>query len=388
MTNDVAPTVSRPTPALVRKLARIRTGDGRPPKTLSLFIDLRPGTFAIAGARVSQINSIYASAQRVVDGLEPDDRKALRKDLDRVRDFLQDDAEWALDAGGVAVFVSSRAGLFEVLKMPVPVAQRVVVEEGPFIEPLVPLIQSEMWCVALVNRRIARFFLGTDAGIHELDQMRDDVHGQHDQGGWSQARYERGIEVEVDVHLRNVAARLLDLKRRGQFSKLLVGTTEELWPRLEKLMHSYVRQAFVGRFDIDVENVEVDLVQEQLERVVLIEDNAREKNILARLRSELGRNRRAVAGLDSCLAALNDARVEILLIDAGIAAEAGVLCSKCSWLGLSGKRCPIDGTALEATDDIIEKALEKSLSESGEVMTIRFHKDLQGLGSMAALLRF
>ena len=45
----------------------------------------------------------------------------------------------------------------------------------------------------------------TAAAFEETDRVVDDVHSQHDQGGWSQARYQRGVEKEKDDHLAHTA---------------------------------------------------------------------------------------------------------------------------------------------------------------------------------------
>ena len=44
----------------------------------------------------------------------------------------------------------------------------------------------------LVNRKLARILRGSRERLEEVAYITDDVHGWHDQGGWSQARYQRG----------------------------------------------------------------------------------------------------------------------------------------------------------------------------------------------------
>src|SRR5918996_239179 len=45
--------------------------------------------------------------------------------------------------------------------------------------------------------------------LREIEQIHDLVFGQHDQGGWSQANYQRGIEKEKDDHLKHTAEALM-----------------------------------------------------------------------------------------------------------------------------------------------------------------------------------
>ena len=93
----------------------------------------------------------------------------------------------------VAVYARKPADLLEVVRITRPVESTVVLDRSPYLEPLVAEAH-ERWCVLLANRRNARFFVGDGGGLEETDRVEDDVHSQHDQGGWSQARYQRGVE--------------------------------------------------------------------------------------------------------------------------------------------------------------------------------------------------
>ena len=63
------------------------------------------------------------------------------------------------------------------------------------------------------------------AALHEVISFGDDVHGRHDQGGWSQARYQRSVQEDVGHHLRHVARVLKDLLRIAPYQRLLIACT-------------------------------------------------------------------------------------------------------------------------------------------------------------------
>ena len=77
--------------------------------------------------------------------------------------------------------------------------------------------------MALVNRRDARIFRGSPDEPREIEQIHDEVFGQHDQGGWSQSRYQRGIEKEKDDHLKNTGDALMRHFKQQPFQRLIVG---------------------------------------------------------------------------------------------------------------------------------------------------------------------
>ncbi|HEY2665602.1 MAG TPA: Vms1/Ankzf1 family peptidyl-tRNA hydrolase, partial [Actinomycetota bacterium] len=185
---------------------------GAGPKVLSVFINLDPGQFPTPRDRQSEVVSLMdQAASRVEEEAEPD-RKELRKDVQKVRAWLLEHSDWDDGAHGLAIFVSNPRDLFEIFKLARPVSSAVAVEAAPYLEPLAVLVPSRAVCVALVERDRARIFCGDEFALEEvLEERDDDVPGRHDQGGWSQPRYQRHIEDHVDRHLSDVAGKLLDL---------------------------------------------------------------------------------------------------------------------------------------------------------------------------------
>src|SRR5690348_8498370 len=177
----------------LRELANIHP-DGA--KVLSLYLNLDPTEFASAQARSTEMSSLLDEADRRLrngESFSHEEKAGLRQDVDRVREFFRTDADFK-GAHGLAIFCSGQADLFEVIKLPRPVDTGVAINDTPFIEPLTDLAFEGSWGVFLVSRKTARILRGSRDGLEEIAHISDDVHGWHDQGGWSQARYQRGIQ--------------------------------------------------------------------------------------------------------------------------------------------------------------------------------------------------
>src|ERR671937_779404 len=371
----------------LRELADIRP-DGA--KVLSLYLNLDPTQFASAQARSTEMSSLLDEADRRLrngNSLTHDEKVHLREDLERVRQYFSSPSFSAKGAQALAIFCSGPADLFEVIKLPRPVDTGVAINDAPFIEPLTDIAFAGSWAVFLVSRRMARILRGSREGLEEVTRIVDDVHGWHDQGGWSQARYQRGIQKEADDHVKHAAEVLFRRFRRTPFDKLLIGCPEEQCGEVEKRLHPYLRERIVGRIDVDVENTTPDQVLEAAGVLMEKEDTRREREALDRLEAGVGTGGRGAAGLDEVLGMLNERRVEILLIEQGLTAP-GVVCPNDGWVGSHGTTCPVDGTPLEQRDDIIEDAVQLAITQSAEVIAVRYHDDLDGRGSIAALLRF
>jgi peptide chain release factor subunit 1 len=340
----------------LRRLADVRPERGR---VLSVFLNLDPAEFATPAARSTAITSVVTEAAHRVedaDGLAHDEREALKADVERVRQALGASDIASNGTRAVAVYACKLAGLLEVVALRRPVESGAVVQRAPYVEPLVAEIDDERWSVLLVNRRNARFFVGPAHDLEETDRIHDDVHSQHDQGGWSQANYQRSVEKEKIDHLVRVAdVAFAAYKRRG-FERLLVGAPEELVRELEQKLHPYLRERIAGRLHVDVDNSSLDDVRTAARQA--IEDWARrcERQELDRLMEGVGRGDRGVAGLQKVQAALDEARVEVLLVAEGF-----------------------DGA---------EPAIEKAIEQSAKVIVVRHHDDLVPLGGIGAVLRY
>src|SRR5919202_1312572 len=241
----------------LRELTRIRPDGAR---VLSIFVNLDPGEFAAPPARATEISSGIDEARRRIrdsSDLSHDGRKALDEDVERADAYLRDLSPKG--AHGLALFACGPADLFEAIRLPRPVPTRAVVDDSPFIEPLVELLgASGNWMVALVNRQVGRMLRGDRDQLDELPVVEDEVHGQHSQGGWSQARYQRSVDEDVQDHLKNVADALFVHFKRRSFDRLLLGGPQETLAEFEGKLHQYLKERLAGRIDIDVENTSVD----------------------------------------------------------------------------------------------------------------------------------
>jgi peptide chain release factor subunit 1 len=377
--------VTAPDRDALRRLAEVRLDR---PVVLSLYLDLDPARFATPPARATAVRSLLDEAERKVrerDGLPHEDKVDLRTSLERAGSLLERDLPTD-GAQAVAVFASEGSGLFEVLALPRPVPSRVAIGRSPLVGPLARLERRERWCVALVSRRDARIFRGSPESLREIEQIHDVVFGQHDQGGWSQARYQRGIEKEKDDHLRRTADALMKHFKRRPFQRLIVGGPREVVADFESKLHGYLSERLAGRIEVDVDTATPERVLERAQPVFEELEDEREAAALERL----GEGARAACNLEEVLRALNERRVECLIVDERFAAP-GTTCPECGWLGPDGVRtCPLDGHELERLEDLTEAAIELTLQQSAEILAIRRRREeiQERAGGVAALLRF
>jgi peptide chain release factor subunit 1 len=358
---------------------------------LSLYLNLDPETFATPRARTSEIDSLLDGAHREIEqGERPHaELMALRAALERARALLTvEDQSWAEDAHAVALFISTPLGLERLLRLPHPLDSAAVIADEPFIAPLTELATASTVCVALVDERHARILQGSPERLDVASRLSDSVHGRHDQGGWSQARYQRSQHEDVEAHLRHVAGVLHDLLRDGAYERLLIACTEPLWPRVVEKLHPDVRAVLhEERLSLDVADAGIEQIVAATDSAIEGERRAHLEAVLEELREHVARHTRAALGPEAVLLALVERRVQVLLYEKGLD-TAGVLCRRCGWMGVGGESCPNDGGPVERRERIVEDAVQSAVTQSAEVLPLSDRPDLRPFEGIAATLRF
>ena len=374
--------VTAPERDQLRRLAELRLDR---PVVLSLYLDLDPSEFATPPARATAVRSLLDEAERRVrehNNLPHDDRMGLEATLKRASVFLERNLPTG-GAHGVAVFASEPVDLFEAIRLPRPVSNRVAIGRSPLVGPLARFERRERWCVALVSRRDARIFRGSPDGVREIEQIHDTVFGQHDQGGWSQARFARGIEKEKDDHLKHTGEALLRHFKIRPFQRLLLGGPNEVVKDFEGKLHGYLRDRVAGRIGVNVDGATPQRVLDAARPVFEKVEREHEAKALDRVWE------RGVTGIEDVVAALNERRVEVLLLDEQFSGVSGVQCTECGLLASEGDSCPADGASMTELEDLTDAAIELAVQQAAEVLAV--HHDREALdqhGGAAALLRF
>lgn len=372
------------------RLAGIHT-DGH--DVLSLYIDLDPSRFTHLRERFAELDSeLDGLERRAFEGVERshDEHIALRGDFELIRELFKSEELAPESARGLAIFCSSAAGVHELVLLPRPVEPIAVIAPEPMVEPLAELLAPERWCVVLISRRAGRIFTGTREKLTDIEDRRDDVHGWHSKGGWSQARYQRGMEHEAEEHIRATAELVFRLFQAWPFECLLIGGPPELHGRVEEELHNELRKRLKGHFEIDVERASADEVHRRALPLIEEAEHEREQEAIARLREGLAPGGHGASGVEEVLEMLSERRVQTLLVADGYRVS-GFVCPRCGLLlrATDSGVCPADGAELEPREDLIEPAIAAAIEQDADVLVVRHEVDqLNELGSIAALLRF
>jgi peptide chain release factor subunit 1 len=371
----------------LRELAEFQAEKGC---AISLYVDLDPSIAPTAGDADARISSLLNQGERKAEensrGLTHDQRAGLKNDFARIRDFFENDFERD-GAHGLAVFTAGMDNVWRPRTLIESVPDGVRVGREFHLAPLVPLVgRGEGALVAFVGRERGELYRLHSGRLDEVADRSDEVPGKHDQGGWSQARFQRHIEKLVGEHLREVAEELDRRVRRMRSPKLIIVSSEETRAELDEVLSKEAKSAVIGSTSVEAHAGASELLAAT--SPFLDEARAREEaEGVDRWREGIGRGGRAASGWQDTLEAASDARIDVLLYQENAQHEAWQ-CPACGRLSASGGQCPLDGTETEHRDDGLDSIVHQTLASGGTVLPLSVRRDLDPVEGIGALLRF
>ena len=371
----------------LRELAGFRAAKGC---AISLYLDLDPQTTINPGDVQTRVNSLLDVGGRNAgfesDRLSRDQKHALREDVERVKRFFVED----FDRSGMrafALFTSSLDNLWTTLPLPCPVADDVRLGRELYLSPLLTVVgRGEGALVAVVSRERGDVYRLRGGRLQEVANETEAAPNQHDQGGWSQARFQRHVDEVVARHIRKVAETIDKRVRREPSTQLVLVAAEEIRSDVESALAAESRSAIVGWASAEAHVAGQELL-EVAEPLLERARADRERNALDRWREESARDGRAASGWASTLEAASDGRVELLLVQDRANREA-YACPQCGRGSVTDGSCPLDGTLMEKRADGLDLAVHRTLEHGGSVWLARHTEDLGPVEGIGALLRF
>ncbi len=371
----------------LRDLAAFRAQNGC---AISVYLDLRPSVSPTAGDTATRVNSLLDQAAKshgaTRNDLAHEVRQGLKADLERLERFFAEELDRD-GAHGLAVFVAGLDNVWSVLPLSAPVPDSARVADDFLLAPLVPLLgRGNGALVAVVNREQGRVLALRDGTLDEIADRTEDAPNRHDQGGWSQSRFQRHVDNVAHEHYKTVAAELERAFRRLGRPRIVIACSDDVRPEFAAALQTEVAEAVIGWASVEQHAGPAEL-QEAAEPLLEQWRAEREGELVERWREETGRGARGVSGWEATLEAASDGRVETLLYQEGASRDA-FRCPACGRAAAAAGACPLDGTTMEPRDDGLDLTVRLTLGHGGEVRAIEHRRDLDPVEGIGAILRY
>jgi peptide chain release factor subunit 1 len=357
--------------------------DGGEHPVLSVYLDLGPDR---------QVQRRFQAAyddlvDRCTAELSRDERQAVLPEFERVGAYLRDIEP---QGRGLALFSCTPCDFWRAHFTQLPLRDDIFVNRKPYLRPLLSLMdEHERYAVALVDKEKARILAVNMAQIEDEIDIADDVPSKHDQGGWSQSRYQRAHDNAVMHHLKHVVDGLDELHARQPFRRLVILGPEEATTELQNMLSSRVKDTLVAVRPGEFFGNQAEMLQRTTELMQSVEREMEER-IVTQLLEFTGAGGRGARGLSPVLDALWNGQVDTLIVADDIR-MAGGECVSCGRIVASGRTtCPSCNSRMLPLDDVVERAIQRTLGQSGAVEVVHgaAADRLRAAGGIGAMLRF
>jgi peptide chain release factor subunit 1 len=372
----------------VNRLVHFRPSDA-PVVSVYVPIPYEPGELKGVHARfhslLQQLRDLLHSEE-----LDHNRRESLRADIARIEDEVVPGAS-EFKGRGVAVFACHKANMFQLVVLPRPVRERVVVDATPYLRPMLAVLDEiHRYCTVVVDREkawLSEFFMGR---LEESAKVRGralrDPNYAGGWQGWKEDKSHHKAELLARRHYRETAERLDDLVRRTEAELIIVGGHQETVAEFLPYLPHQLQPKVAGTFVIDPSTMTPGQVRERSQEVADAYERREEEQLVAQALEKVASGGFGAAGLDWCLLAVNEKAVQVLLIH-GDEQAPGRVSDQCGWLGLDDEECPVCGEHTRKTPDVIDEMAAAVVDSSGRVEHVYADTPLEP-HVVAALLRF
>jgi peptide subunit release factor 1 (eRF1) len=299
---------------LMRRLAEAESTDA---PILSVYLDTRPEAHGEQPGVRNELILVRDRLNALADRLElrSDAMTSFEADRKRIEELL--DTEEINETNGIAIFACSHLGLWEAIGAQTEFDTQV--SAGPTAElfQLARLLDDQVSAVvAVVDTNTCRLFVTRRGGLAERPGLDDSPveHSRHDTGGWSQARFQRHIDMQDKRFAGEAAEAIERLVRRERPAHVLLAGDERAISVLDEALPEHVRPLVehVARIDM---RATLEDVRDEIVPVLSALEEADGQDVVQRALAGYRAGDLGVAGVNDTMAALEAGQVDELVID-------------------------------------------------------------------------
>ncbi|HDQ14685.1 MAG TPA: hypothetical protein ENN41_07720 [Sediminispirochaeta sp.] len=341
----------------------------------------------------SQLNSMVREA---VQGIHENSRLAeselteLEKLLFRIETELKGRKNHFHGTKMLAIFADTQ-GFWEDFELPVRLPNRVVIDPSPQVHPIIALQDNFLRFLVLVSNSYKAKILTIQGHQFVEEQViftQEEAEGSNDEAlkGFGEQHLDRSEREQLHRSIKTIAQTTFHTFKEGAYDFLILAAPERDLPLLKDNLHTYLQEKVIGQVAARPEE-ETEALLKKVHAAVSEWEKEREKKLLDYLSTEDYEGGKAVKGVGPSLKALMNGQVHTLAVRDGFA-RGGYHCPKDNYLDLAKKPCPRCGEQLVPVEDVVDRMVEETLRQNGEIRYVRyFPEELEGDG-IAARLRF
>lgn len=324
-------------------------------------------------------------------------RMALKSDPEAKdeREFFDENVKLVTDyfkpnpptSGAICIFACWAIDYFKVYQMPALAKDILWIDSSPYIRPLAEL-QDEYENVAVViaDNKKARIFLVSSAVAGEEKVIKGNIKNHVKKGGWSQQRYERRRDKQLQLYAREIVEAIAALNKDESFKRIImVGGKETLRVLFKNLPPSLQKKTDKNAIDL---NREENMINREIMELYTQQERRSEHTLWEKIRAEYLKDGLGVVGIENVLNAVKIGQVDTLIVHRSYT-PTGQRCRSCEHLQTDEKeKCSHCGSESVFAVDLVNEIVEMLMLTGGEIEFSDPIETLTEAGNIAAFLRY
>jgi peptide chain release factor subunit 1 len=319
----------------------------------------------------------------------------LPQDVEQIERYF--DHEYDRSGRSVAVFSCASQDFFRAYPLSVPVHDLAHVGDRPSVKPLATLLDNYGgYGVVLIDKQGARMFYFHLGELIEQEGVLGETIKQTKRGGASampgrrsgSAGHARSVDITIERNMKESSEFAVKFFEEKHVRRILISGTEDNLALFRNHLPKAWQSLIVGAFPVSMNASHTEV----LERAMQAGTEAmtkREQLLVEDVITTASKGGNASIGLEATLSAVNEGRVQLLLISEGYH-EKGFRCKNCGDLLVTDPEhaCSACDDKGEPVPDIVELAVSAVLRLGGDIEVIHNNASMQEKGNIAALLRY
>jgi peptide subunit release factor 1 (eRF1) len=350
---------------------------------VSLYVDVGHNEKSAEEMRVyarTQLRHAVAGARSARE------RTFLETDARHIIAYLEDviHARVERKARGLGIFACAPHKVLHVVSSPEPFPAQLHVGDGPHLRPLESNNGNKHVLACLVDSQSARILEIGAGSIQEQAEIHNEVQRRHPHGGWSQTRFQRRVDDQIEHHHREVATALTHLSDRNPAVGVVLAGPETIVGGFREHLPERLQKRVLVDLPVSLKAHDRELVQRILDEHARTEESRFEVELEQQLEDAMSPVR-GCRGVDDVLRAANEHAIRRLFVPADFNPR-GWRCTSCGALGRQVPlSCSFCGGVVESSD-VRDTLIAKVLASGGEVTTLPNGRSVTR--GIVALLRF
>jgi peptide chain release factor subunit 1 len=245
--------------------------------------------------------------------------------------------------------------------------------------------------VVMLDGGDARIYLAQQGAAVTASESSVELPNRHDQGGWSQARFQRHIQFHHEQRLQEVAERLKDLFYERPFGRLVLVGVDSATNDFAGHLSDPLRRRLIGALHADFKQETDEAILDRARGLARQQERSAEVARVQEIVNFTDEGGRGALGLADTIRCLIEGRADTIAVVDGLTAR-GSRCLNCDYFAPETfQTCPVCASEdVDELADAVEHTIEYALINGSRVNVVfdEAAEMLQARGGIGALLRY